>query len=213
MFLSATKPSKLKRKHRDVIVLKRVSLFCGSSPGASTSYTVAAKQLGTQLAQAGITIVYGGARVGLMGTVANAALHAGGQVIGVIPKMLMVRENAHTELTELIVVNTMHERKAKMEELSDGFIVLPGGPGTMEEFFEVYTWAQLGEHQKPIGMLNSNDYYDKLLSFFDHMISEEFLKAEYKSFVIVEKNPLKLIERCLAYEPPQLPKWINRQET
>lgn len=196
-----------------MIVLKRVSLFCGSSYGASASYIEAAKQLGTQLAQAGITIVYGGARVGLMGAVANAALLAGGQVIGVIPKMLMIRENAHTELTELIVVNTMHERKAKMEELSDGFIVLPGGPGTMEEFFEVYTWAQLGEHQKPIAMLNSNDYYDKLLSFFDHMITEEFLKVEYKSFIIVEKNPQRLIERCLTYEPPQLPKWINRQET
>jgi uncharacterized protein (TIGR00730 family) len=195
------------------INLKRISVFCGSSPGASTIYTDEAEQLGTQLAKEGITLVYGGARVGIMGTVANAALQAGGDVIGVIPKMLMTREIAHTELTELIVVNTMHERKAKMEELSDGFIALPGGPGTMEEFFEVYTWAQLGEHQKPIGMLNSNNYYDKLLTFFDHMIEEQFLKPEYQSMIIVEKDPHVLIEKFRTYEPPKLTKWINREET
>lgn len=195
------------------INLKRISVFCGSSPGASTIYTDEAEQLGTQLAKEGITLVYGGARVGIMGTVANAALQAGGDVIGVIPKMLMTREIAHTELTELIVVNTMHERKAKMEELSDGFIALPGGPGTMEEFFEVYTWAQLGEHQKPIGMLNSNNYFDKLLTFFDHMIEEQFLKTEYQSMIIVEKDPHVLIEKFRTYEPPKLTKWINREET
>jgi uncharacterized protein (TIGR00730 family) len=193
--------------------LKRVSVFCGSSPGASSVYTDEAERLGIQLAKEGITLVYGGARVGIMGTVANAALQAGGDVIGVIPKMLMTREIAHTELTELIVVNTMHERKAKMEELSDGFIALPGGPGTMEEFFEVYTWAQLGEHQKPIGMLNSNNYYDKLLTFFDHMIEEQFLKPEYQAMIIVEKDPHQLIEKFRLYEPPQLTKWINRKET
>ncbi|OAS86204.1 MULTISPECIES: TIGR00730 family Rossman fold protein [Metabacillus] len=193
--------------------MKRVSVFCGSSPGASTIYTDEAVQLGTQLAKEGITLVYGGARVGIMGTVANAAIQAGGDVIGVIPKMLMTREIAHTELTELIVVNTMHERKAKMEELSDGFIALPGGPGTMEEFFEVYTWAQLGEHHKPIGMLNSNNYYDKLLTFFDHMIEEQFLKPEYHSMIMVEKEPQVLIEKFRTYEPPKLTKWINREET
>jgi uncharacterized protein (TIGR00730 family) len=193
--------------------LKRISVFCGSSPGASSIYTDEAERLGIQLAKEGITLVYGGARVGIMGTVANAALQAGGDVIGVIPKMLMTREIAHTELTELIVVNTMHERKAKMEELSDGFIALPGGPGTMEEFFEVYTWAQLGEHQKPIGMLNSNNYYDKLLTFFDHMIEEQFLKPEYQSMIIVERDPHQLIEKFRLYEPPQLTKWINRKET
>lgn len=193
--------------------MKRVSVFCGSSPGASEIYTNEAERLGTQLANNGITLVYGGAKVGIMGTVASAALQAGGEVIGVIPKMLMKREIAHTELTELIVVNTMHERKAKMEELSDGFITLPGGPGTMEEFFEVYTWAQLGEHQKPIGMLNSNNYYDKLLAFFDHMIAEQFLKPEYQSMIIVEKDPNQLIEKFRNYEPPQLTKWITRQQT
>ncbi|MGM0877285.1 MAG: TIGR00730 family Rossman fold protein [Bacillota bacterium] len=193
--------------------MKRVSVFCGSSPGASEIYTDEAERLGTQLANNGITLVYGGAKVGIMGTVASAALQAGGEVIGVIPKMLMKREIAHTQLTELIIVNTMHERKAKMEELSDGFIALPGGPGTMEEFFEVYTWAQLGEHQKPIGMLNSNNYYDKLLAFFEHMIAEQFLKPEYQSMIIVEKDPIQLIEKFRNYEPPQLTKWITRQQT
>jgi uncharacterized protein (TIGR00730 family) len=193
--------------------LKRVSVFCGSSPGASKIYIEEAERLGTQLAKEGLTVVYGGARVGIMGTVASSALKAGGEVIGVIPKMLMEREIAHTELTELIVVNTMHERKAKMEELSDGFITLPGGPGTMEEFFEVYTWAQLGEHQKPIGMLNSNHYYDKLLTFFDHMIDEQFLRPEYQSMILVEKDPIQLIEKFRNYEPPELTKWISREQT
>ncbi|KKI92220.1 hypothetical protein WQ54_10370 [Bacillus sp. SA1-12] len=193
--------------------MKRVSVFCGSSSGASQMYTDDAKRLGTQLAKEGITLVYGGSKVGLMGTVANAALQAGGEVIGVIPRMLMEREIAHTGLTDLIIVNTMHERKAKMEELSDGFIAMPGGPGTMEEFFEVYTWAQLGEHQKPIGMLNSQHYYDKLLSFFDHMIEQQFLRSEYHSMIIVETDPHQLIEKFRHYEPPKLTKWINREQT
>jgi uncharacterized protein (TIGR00730 family) len=193
--------------------VKRVSVFCGSSTGASQIYMEEAELLGTQLARNDLTLVYGGARVGIMGAVANATLKAGGEVIGVIPKMLMGRENAHTGLTELIVVNSMHERKAKMEQLSDGFITLPGGPGTMEEFFEVYTWAQLGEHQKPIGMLNSNNYYNKLLTFFDHMIEEQFLKPEYQSMIIVEKDPQQLLEKFRNYEPPQLPTWISREET
>ncbi|MGM7724419.1 TIGR00730 family Rossman fold protein [Metabacillus sp. Hm71] len=193
--------------------MKRISVFCGSSSGASQMYTDDAKRLGTQLAKEGITLVYGGSKVGLMGTVANAALQAGGEVIGVIPRMLMEREIAHTGLTDLIIVNTMHERKAKMEELSDGFIALPGGPGTMEEFFEVYTWAQLGEHKKPIGMLNSHHYYDKLLSFFDHMIEQQFLRSEYHSMIIVETDPHQLIEKFRQYEPPILTKWINREQT
>lgn len=193
--------------------MKRISVFCGSSPGASPLYLEAAEKLGSHLAKEGITLVYGGSKLGVMGSVANAALQAGGEVIGVIPKMLMERELAHTNLTELIVVNTMHERKAKMEQLSDGFIVLPGGPGTMEEFFEVYTWAQLGEHQKPIGMINANQYYDKLLAFFDHMIQEEFLKPEYHSMVIVEQDPQELINKFRTYKPPLLTKWITSEQT
>lgn len=193
--------------------MKRISVFCGSSPGASPSYLETAEMLGSQLAKEGITLVYGGSKLGVMGAVANAALQAGGEVIGVIPKMLMERELAHTNLTELIVVNTMHERKAKMEQLSDGFIVLPGGPGTMEEFFEVYTWAQLGEHQKPIGMINTNQYYDKLLDFFGHMIQEKFLKPEYHSMIIVEQNPKELINKFRTYKPPLLTKWITSEQT
>ena len=192
--------------------LKRVSVFCGSNHGASILYEQDAVRLGTQLAKEGITLVYGGSKVGIMGAVANASLKAGGEVIGVIPTMLMEREIAHKGLTELVIVNTMHERKAKMEELSDGFIVLPGGPGTMEEFFEVYTWAQLGEHQKPIGILNTNHYYDKLLDFFNHMIEQQFLKEEYHSLLIVEEQPNLLLDKFKHYTPTVLPKWISRQE-
>ncbi|QGQ44062.1 TIGR00730 family Rossman fold protein [Metabacillus sediminilitoris] len=193
--------------------MKRVSVFCGSSPGANKIYSEEAEQLGAQLAKEDLTLVYGGATVGIMGTVANAALKEGGKVIGVIPEMLTGRENAHTGLSELIIVNSMHERKAQMEKLSDGFIVLPGGPGTMEEFFEMYTWAQLGEHQKPIGLLNINNYYDKLLTFFEHMIAEQFLKQEYRSLLIVEKDPKQLLNKFRNYVPPKLPKWISRKET
>lgn len=193
--------------------MKRICVFCGSSPGSSDLYSEDAAKLGTQLAKEGITLVYGGSKVGIMGVVANAALQAGGEVIGVIPKMLMDRELAHPGLSELIIVHSMHERKAKMEELSDGFVVLPGGPGTMEEFFEVYTWAQLGEHKKPIGMMNSNHYYDKLLAFFDHMIQEQFLKPEYQSMVIVDSDPMQLIQKFRSYEPPLLTKWITPQQT
>ncbi|APH06583.1 TIGR00730 family Rossman fold protein [Bacillus weihaiensis] len=193
--------------------MKRVSVFCGSSQGASPKYTESAKQLGVELAKEGITLVYGGSKVGIMGVVANAALEAGGEVIGVLPTMLMEREIAHQGLSELIIVNSMHERKAKMEELSDGFIVLPGGPGTMEEFFEVYTWAQLGEHQKPIGILNSNQYYDKLLTFFEHMIEEQFLKREYHDMIIVEGEAKPLLEKFSTYTPPKVTKWITRQQT
>ncbi|MCM3164817.1 TIGR00730 family Rossman fold protein [Metabacillus litoralis] len=193
--------------------MKRICVFCGSSPGASDLYSEDAAKLGTQLAKEEITLVYGGSKVGIMGVVANAALQAGGEVIGVIPKMLMDRELAHPGLSELIIVHSMHERKAKMEELSDGFVVLPGGPGTMEEFFEVYTWAQLGEHRKPIGMMNSNHYYDKLLAFFDHMIQEQFLKPQYRSMVIVDSDPEQLIQKFRSYEPPLLTKWITPQQT
>ncbi|MFV2048514.1 TIGR00730 family Rossman fold protein [Metabacillus sp. YM-086] len=193
--------------------MKRICVFCGSSPGASDLYSEDAAKLGTQLAKEGITLVYGGSKVGIMGVVANATLQAGGEVIGVIPKMLMDRELAHPGLSELIIVHSMHERKAKMEELSDGFVVLPGGPGTMEEFFEVYTWAQLGEHRKPIGMMNSSSYYDKLLAFFDHMIQEQFLKPEYRSMVIVDSEPEQLIQKFRSYEPPLLTKWITPQQT
>lgn len=187
--------------------MERLCVFCGSSMGASSEYKKGAEALGKVLAERGITLVYGGASVGLMGVVADSVLEAGGEVIGVIPKRLVDREIAHSNLTQLFIVDSMHERKAKMAALADGFVALPGGPGTLEEFFEVFTWAQLGEHHKPCGLLNINNYYAPLISLFDHMIAEKFLKKAYRSIVIVESDPSAIIEKFLHYEPLQVAKW------
>jgi uncharacterized protein (TIGR00730 family) len=190
--------------------MKRICVFCGSSPGARPEYIEAARLLGHTLASKGIGLVYGGAKVGTMGQVANAALEAGGEVIGVIPEQLVEKEVAFTELTNLQVVGSMHERKARMVELSDGFIALPGGFGTFEEFFEVLTWAQLGIHHKPCGFLNVCGYYDKLIAFLDHVIDQEFVKSEYRALVLVGKDPEKLLEKFAVYQPPKIDKaaWI-----
>ncbi|MDH2449559.1 TIGR00730 family Rossman fold protein [Priestia sp. YIM B13446] len=182
--------------------MKRLAVFCGSSNGASEIYKDGAIQLGKELVKRGITLVYGGASVGIMGKLANTVLEEGGQVIGVIPKMLEDREISHPNLTELIVVNSMHERKAKMAELADGFIALPGGPGTLEEFFEVFTWSQIGLHTKPCGLLNINHYYDHLISLFNHMTQEEFLQEKYRTMTLVDTLPGNLIQQFYAYEPP-----------
>ena len=168
--------------------MKRLAVFCGSSNGASETYKEGAIQLGKELARRGITLVYGGSSLGIMGTVADTVLASGGKVIGVIPTMLEEKEISHPNLTELIVVHSMHERKAKMVELADGFIALPGGMGTLEEFFEVLTWAQLGLHQKPCGILNSNHYYDLLISFLDHINEQEFLQDKFRSMVLVDSE-------------------------
>ena len=165
--------------------------------------------MGHTLAEAGITLVYGGARVGLMGRLADAALEAGGEVIGVIPKALQEREISHENLTDLRVVGSMHERKALMSELSDGFVAMPGGAGTLEEFFEVWTWAQLGEHTKPCGLLNVDGYYDPLLKFLDHIVTQGFLSEKHRAMVLVERDPRPLIELLSDYRPPGTPKWIN----
>lgn len=182
--------------------MKRLAVFCGSSNGASEAYKEGAILLGKELAKQGITLVYGGASVGIMGTLADTVLESGGQVIGVIPTLLEEREISHRNLTELIVVNSMHERKHKMVDLADGFIALPGGPGTLEEFFEVFTWAQLGLHQKPCGILNINHYYDLIISFFDHMNEQQFLQDKYRSMALVDSNPERLLEKFKAYTPP-----------
>lgn len=182
--------------------MKRIAVFCGSSSGASSSYTEGAIQLGKELVKRGITLVYGGASVGIMGAVANTVLQEGGHVIGVMPQLLIDREIAHTNLSEMFVVNTMHERKAKMAELADGFIALPGGPGTMEEFFEVFTWAQIGLHQKPMGLFNINHYYDPLISLFDHMAKEHFLHPKYQSLAIVDTDAENLLHQFDNYVPP-----------
>jgi uncharacterized protein (TIGR00730 family) len=190
-----------------------ICVFCGSSPGNDPAYAEAASRLGRILAERDTTLVYGGGHVGLMGVVADAALDAGGEVIGVMPRSLVDREIGHTGLTKLHVVGSMHERKALMSELSDGFVALPGGNGTLEEFFEVLTWAQLGEHGKPCGLLNVAGYYDPLLAVFDRMVNRAFLKEEHRNLVLVEEDAKSLLERFEGYEPPKTVKWIGPSET
>ncbi|MEH7118939.1 TIGR00730 family Rossman fold protein [Neobacillus vireti] len=187
--------------------MKRLAVYCGSSFGASEAYKDGAIQLGKELAKRNITLVYGGSSNGLMGAVADTVLHEGGQVIGVIPKVLVDREISHTGLTELYTVDTMHERKAKMAELADGFVVLPGGTGTLEEFFEVFTWGQIGLHQKPCGLLNIEHYYDPLIHLFDHMIEQQFLQAKFRAMLLAEEKPDILIERFYHYVAPPIKTW------
>ncbi len=184
--------------------MNSIAVFCGSSIGASDAYREGAIQLGKELAKRQITLIYGGASVGIMATVADTVLQEGGKVIGVIPTLLEQREIAHQQLTELIVVNTMHERKSKMMELADGFIALPGGPGTLEEFFEVFTWNQIGLIQKPCAIFNIEQYFDLLISFFDHMQQEQFLKAQYREALIVDGNAAALLDQCQSFVPPAI---------
>ncbi|WDW10739.1 TIGR00730 family Rossman fold protein [Priestia aryabhattai] len=193
--------------------MKRIAVFCGSSNGASDLYIQGAKDLGKELAKRNISLVYGGASVGVMGAVADAVLEAGGHVIGVMPTFLEEREISHKNLSELIVVGSMHERKAKMAELVDGFITLPGGPGTLEEFFEIFTWAQLGLHQKPCGLLNINDYYTPLISLFNHMTEEQFLQEKYRSMALVDTEPQGLLDQFNTYQPPSVKTYITKAQS
>jgi uncharacterized protein (TIGR00730 family) len=190
---------------------KRICVFCGSSHGANPAYTEAAKNLGGELARRGIELVYGGGNVGLMGVVADAVLAAGGQVIGVIPEALMAKELGHKGIQDLRVVKTMHERKAMMAELSDGFIALPGGIGTFEEFFEIVTWAQLGFHAKPCALLNVNGFYDPLLRLVDHAIEERFIKPTQRRILIVESETKALLHHMEHQHVPVEPKWIGKE--
>lgn len=191
--------------------MKSVAVFCGSSMGASLAYKEGAVRLGKELARQKLTLVYGGSSVGIMGVVADTVLAEGGKVIGVIPKMLEEREISHPHLTELIVVDSMHTRKTKMAELADGFIALPGGPGTMEEFFEIFTWAQLGLHQKPCGILNVDHYYDLLISFFTHMNEQQFLHDLYMPIFLSDTDPASLIEQFRSYNPPPVKTYIEKK--
>jgi uncharacterized protein (TIGR00730 family) len=193
--------------------VQSLCVFCGSRQGLDPAYTKAARSLGTMLAEANIRLVFGGGHVGLMGVVSNAALEAGGDVIGVIPRSLVERELAHAGLTDLRIVGSMHERKALMSDLSEGFITLPGGTGTLEEFFEVLTWAQLGEHHKPCGLLNVAEYYDPLLTVFDRMVEAGFLSESNRALLLVESEAGRLLQRFDFYEPPKTVKWIERSET
>jgi uncharacterized protein (TIGR00730 family) len=194
--------------------MERLCVFSGSSPGAHSDYLRAAQELGRALADQDVALVYGGASVGLMGAVADAMLDAGGEAIGVIPQALVDREIAHPGLADLRVVGSMHERKALMAELADGFVALPGGMGTLEELFEVYTWAQLGLHSKPCALLNVAGYYDGIADFLALAVSERFLREETRDLLLVDTDPAALIDRLRSFEPPAVvPKWIDRDET
>jgi uncharacterized protein (TIGR00730 family) len=192
----------------------RICVFCGSSPGARPAYREATEELARLLVAEGIGVVYGGGRVGLMGALADAVLREGGEITGVIPRSLVNREIGHCDVVDMRIVGSMHERKALMAELSDAFVALPGGIGTLEELFEVYTWSQLGLHEKPCGLLNVEGYFDGIASFLDHAASERFLRVETRELLLVDDDPVALLERLRAFEPHAVvPKWIDREET
>lgn len=193
--------------------MKRVCVFTGSSPGARPEYAAAAQQFGAEIAGRGYELVYGGGRVGLMGVIADAVLASGGRVIGVIPENLVAKEIGHSGLTELRIVKSMHERKALMADLSDVFVAMPGGIGTMEEFFEVLTWAQLGLHAKPCGLLQVAGYFDALLALLDRAVQERFVKAEHMTMLIASASPTELLDRLAAYRAPLVDKWIDRRSS
>jgi uncharacterized protein (TIGR00730 family) len=189
--------------------MKRIAVYCGSNPGARPEYAVAAQELGALLAREKIELVYGGGSRGLMGQVADAALKNGGHVIGVVPEKLVIKEVVHEKLPDLRVVKTMHERKALMAELSDGFIALPGGYGTFEEFFEVLAWGQLGWHQKPFGLLNVAEFYSPLTQFLDHTTVEGFIRPKHRELVILESQAEKILQRMRDFRPPTEIKWLK----
>jgi len=190
--------------------LSRICVFCGSSPGNGAQFAFAAERLGRHLAEAGIGLVYGGASVGLMGRLADAALAAGGEVIGVIPRAMVDLEVAHHGLADLRVVGSMHERKALMADLADGFVALPGGLGTLDELFEILTWGQLGLHHKPIGLLDVDGYFAPLLTFLDAAVAARFVADEHRRMLLMAESPAALLEAFRAYRPPAPFKWLDR---
>lgn len=192
--------------------MRAVCVFCGSSPGGDPAYLAAATAMGWAIAGRGLGLVYGGAKVGLMGAVADAALAAGGEVTGVLPAALEQKEIAHLGLTKLEIVGSMHERKARMAELSDGFVALPGGAGTLEEIFEIWTWGQLGFHGKAAGFLNVAGYYDRLAGFLDHTVDEAFVKPVHRDMLIFRDDPAALLDALTAYDAPATSKWLERFE-
>jgi uncharacterized protein (TIGR00730 family) len=193
--------------------MRRVCVYAGSNPGSHPAYTEAARALAVELAERGIGLVYGGGKVGLMGVIADTVLAAGGEAIGVMPQALIDREIGHPRLTELKVVGSMHERKAQMAELADAFIALPGGIGTLEELIEVYTWSQLGIHDKACGVLNVRGYYDGLATFLDHAVQEGFLRAQHRAVLSVAEDPAELLDALAAFEPPRVGKWLELDQT
>ena len=193
--------------------IKSICIYCGSSPGRLDAYAAAAIAVAEALVSRNIRLVYGGASIGIMGLVADQVLKLGGQVVGVIPKGLAHKEVAHQQLTELHITQSMHERKMRMAELADGFIALPGGIGTLEEFFEIWTWAQLGIHNKPCGLLNVEGYYDSLIGFLDHVLAEQFVKKHHHELLMVDSNPDRLLERYVNFQPPVVKHWVGKNET
>jgi hypothetical protein len=193
--------------------MRRVCVFCGSSTGKNPAYLEAARATGRALASRGVGLVYGGGSVGLMGALADATLEAGGEVVGVIPRALQLRELAHGRLTTLHVVGSMHERKARMAELSDAFIALPGGMGTLEELSEILTWSQLGLHARPVGLLDAAGYYGPLIAFFDRAAAEGFIRPEHRGLVLVGTEPAALLDRFAIWKAPPIERWIDDRST
>ncbi|MEE4196067.1 MAG: TIGR00730 family Rossman fold protein [Bacteroidales bacterium] len=193
--------------------MKAIAVFCGSSSGNNGNYRSEAHRLGQILAKKNIRLIYGGAKIGIMGAVAEGVLSEGGKAIGVLPRFLQSKEIAHDKLTQLILVDNMHERKTRMHEMSDGVIALPGGFGTMEELFEMLTWAQLGLHQKPIGVLNIDGFYDPLVSLLENMVDKGLLKQKNREMLLIDNHIETLLQRMDNYVAPHVPKWIDEKNT
>ncbi|MFW6413108.1 MAG: TIGR00730 family Rossman fold protein [Oceanicaulis sp.] len=193
--------------------LESICVYCGSNTGAAPSYVDAARAMGRTLAERGVRLVYGGGQVGLMGVVADACLEAGGRVVGVIPNFLHQKEVAHPRVDDMRIVTSMHERKLMMAEESDAFVAMPGGLGTMEELFEVWTWSQLGRHEKPVGVLNVNGYYDGLMDFLDHMRGEGFVEAKHRGMLKCAETPDAIVDALEAYEFPGMIATLERAQT
>ncbi|MBX7052333.1 MAG: TIGR00730 family Rossman fold protein [Flavobacteriales bacterium] len=192
--------------------MKAVTVFCGASSGNKPSYAEAARHMARELVSRNIRIIFGGGKIGMMGVAADAAIASGGEVIGVIPTFLKTKEVAHDHLHEMHVVKTMHERKALMHELSDGIIAMPGGYGTLDELFEIMTWAQLGLHDYPVGLLNTNGYFNHLIALLDHMVAEGFLSPENRSMMIVHDDPVTLLHLMENYIAPPVPHWLSKDQ-
>lgn len=193
--------------------LRRVAVYCASNDGTKPAYVATARALGTLLAQRGLTVVYGGGRTGLMGALADAAMAAGGEVIGVMPHGLVQREVAHQHITSLQIVDSMHERKAMIAEMADAFITMPGGIGTLEEFFETWTWAQLGVHRKPVGLLDAEGFWDPLMTLLDQLEREGFLRGTPREWLVRDTDPAALLTALETFEPPQVRRWLRLGET
>lgn len=191
--------------------MKNICVFCGSSPGKGVKHLVAAQKLGNVLVKENLRLIYGGGNIGIMGEIANTVLQYNGEVTGVIPEDLVAREAALKDVTELIIVDSMHERKAKMQELSDGFIAMSGGIGTLEEFFEIWTWAQLGIHSKPVGILNIDGYYDLLIEFIYNSVKNEFVNENNLKMIVIDSDPENLIRKMKDFKPPEVRRWMGKE--